>query len=132
MEKRKNTRYDVLQEMKGKLYNVVSFLVNNISIDGVNLICNFQPVIGSTYRIYLIPNSDGSQQDFEIEISRAEVAAFDPQKYSALAPGLLFSVGARFKALDQKQRGFLTAFIKKKSNGLEEGFISKDKIQSGS
>jgi len=132
MEKRKNTRYDVLQEMKGKLYNVVSFLVNNISIDGVNLVCNFQPVIGSTYKIYLIPNSGGSQQDFDIEISRAEVAAFDSQKYSTLAPGLLYSIGARFKALDPKQQEFLAAFIKKKSDGLEEGFISKDKIQPGS
>jgi hypothetical protein len=132
MEKRKNTRYDVLQDMKGKLYNVVSFLVNNISIDGINLVSNLQPVLGSNYKIYLIHNSDGSQEDFEIEITRAEVAAFDSKKYSTLAPGLLFSIGAKFKTLDQKQRDFLVAFLKKKKAGLEERFKSKDKIPPGS
>ena len=132
MEKRKNTRYDVQQDLKGKLYNVVSILVNNISIDGVNLVSNFQPVIGSKYKIFLIHNHDGSQQDFDIEITRAEVAAFDTQKYPSLAPGLLFSIGARFKTLDQKQRDFLVGFLKRKKAGLEEGFISKDKIQPGS
>ena len=132
MEKRKNTRYNVLQEMKGKLYNVVSFLVNNISIDGINLVSNFQPVIGSIYKIYLVHNSDGSQQDFAIEITRAEVTAFESEKHSTLAPGLLFSIGARFRTLEQKQRDFLVAFLKKKKDGLEEGFISTDKIQPGS
>jgi len=132
MEKRKNARFDALQEMKGKLYNVVSFLVNNISIDGLNLVSNFQPVIGSSYKIYLTHNQAGSQQDFEIEITRAEVATFDSKKYSSLPPGLLFSIGARFKALDPAQREFLVAFLKKKSAGLEKGLISKDKIQPGS
>lgn len=132
MEKRKNTRVDGLQEMKGKLYNVLSFLVNNISIDGINLVSNFQPVIGSQYKIYLIQNRDGSQQDFEIEITRAEVAAFDSKKYPTLDPGLLFSIGARFQPLDQKQREFLVSFLKEKSAQSEEGFISKDKIQPDS
>jgi hypothetical protein len=131
-EKRKNTRFDISPAMKGKLLNVVSFLVNNISIDGINLVCNFQPVIGSIYKIYLVHNRDSRQQDFEIEISRAEVAAFDSKKYAALSPGLLFSIGACFKNLDPKQRDFLVSFGNKKSAGPDEGFISKDKIQPGS
>jgi hypothetical protein len=131
MEKRKSTRYSVLNDMKGKLMNVVSFLVNNISIDGINLVSNFQPVIGSIYKIYLVHNSTGIQQDFEIEISRAEVASFDSKKYAALSAGLLFSIGARFKNLDPKQRDFLVSFMQKKPAGPDEGFISKDKIKPG-
>ncbi len=131
MEKRKNARFDVSQEMKGKLLNVVSFLVNNISIDGINLVSNFQPVIGSTYKMYLIHSRDGRQQDFEIEINRAEVAAFDSDKYASLSAGLLFSIGAKFKNVSEKQKEFLVSFMKKKAGGPDEGFISKDKVKTG-
>ncbi len=131
MEKRKNTRFDVSQVMKGKLLNVVSFVANNISVEGINLVSNFQPVIGSTYKIYLMHSRDNIQQDFEIEINRAEVAVFDSKKYAALPPGLLFSIGARFKNMNEKQKDFLASFIKKKAPGPDEGFISKDKLKPG-
>ena len=132
MEKRKNARFDVSAEMKGKLLNVVSFVANNISVEGINLVSNFQPVIGSTYKIYLMHRRDNIQQDFEIEINRAEVAVFDSKKYSALPPGLLFSIGAKFKNISEKQKEVLASFIRKKTPGHEEGFISKDKVQPGS
>jgi ribosomal protein L24 len=132
MEKRKNARFDVSAEMKGKLLNVVSFVANNISVEGINLVSNFQPVIGSTYKIYLMHNRDNIQQDFEIEINRAEVAVFDSKKYDALPPGLLFSIGAKFKNMSEKQNEILASFIRKKAPGPEEGFISKDKLHPGS
>ena len=132
MEKRKNARFDVSAEMKGKLLNVVSFVANNISVEGINLVSNFQPVIGSTYKIYLMHNRDNIQQDFEIEINRAEVAVFDSKKYAALPPGLLFSIGAKFKNMSEKQKEVLASFMRKKASGHEEGFISKDKVQPGS
>ena len=132
MEKRKSARFDVSQDMKGKLLNVVSFVANNISVEGINLVSNFQPVIGSVYKIYLAHSRDGRQQDFEIEINRAEVAAFDSAKYASLSPGLLFSIGARFRNLSDKQKEFLTSFMKKNPAGPEEGYISKDKVKPGS
>ncbi len=132
MEKRKSTRFDVSQEMKGKLLNVVSFVANNISSEGINLVSNFQPVIGSVYKIYLIHSRDNRQQEFEIEINRAEVASFDSRKYASLPPGLLFSIGARFKNNSEKQKAFLVSFMKAKPDGGDEGFISKDKVQPGS
>jgi len=132
MEKRKNARVDVSQVMKGKLLNVVSFVANNISDEGINLVSNFQPVIGSTYKIYLLHTRDNIQQDFEIEINRAEVAVFDSKKYAALPPGLLFSIGAKFKDMNEKQKAILASFIKRKAAGPDEGFISKDKIKPGS
>jgi len=132
MEKRKNARFDVSQDMKGKLLNVVSFVANNISMEGINLVSNFQPVIGSIYKIYLMRNHTNNQQDFEIEINRAEVADFDSKKYASLSPGLHFSIGARFKDMNEKQKEFLVSFIKKKAPGHDEGFISKDKVQPGS
>lgn len=132
MEKRKSSRVDTSQDMKGKLLNVVSFVANNISADGINLVSYFQPVIGSIYKIYLIHSLSGAQQEFEIEITRAEVAAFDSKKYASLPAGLLFSIGARFKNMNEKQKAFLTSFMKKKSSAPDEGYISKDKVKPGS
>ena len=131
MEKRKNTRIDVSQVMKGKLLNVVSFVANNISVEGINLVSNFQPVIGSTYKIYLMHKHDNIQQDFEIEINRAEVAVFDSKKYATLPPGLLFSIGARFKNTNEKQKEVLASFIQRRAPGADEGFISKDTLKPG-
>lgn len=128
MEKRKNNRFNVLNEMKGKLYNVLNFLVKNISKEGLNLISNFQPIIGSSHKIFLFNTTDGSQQDFEIEINRAQVESFDAQKYALLSPGLIYSIGASFNNLNEKQLEFLTRFLKNKSANLEQGFISKDNI----
>ncbi len=132
MEKRKSARFDVSQEIKGKLLNAVSFVANNISSEGINLVSNFQPVIGSVYTIYLVHSRDGRHQDFEIEINRAEVAAFNSSTYASLSPGLLFSIGATFKNASEKQKEFLASFIKRKPAGPEEGFISKDKVKTGS
>jgi hypothetical protein len=132
MEKIKNARFDVSQVMKGKLLNVVSFVANNISMEGINLVSNFQPVIGSVYKIYLMHSRDNIQQDFEIEINRAEVADFDSKKYASLSPGLHFSIGARFKDMNEKQKEFLVSFMKRKTSAPDEGLISKDKVQPGS
>jgi hypothetical protein len=132
MEKRKSARFDVSQEMKGKLLNVVGFIANNISSEGINLVSNFQPTIGSVYKIYLLHSGDGRQLDFDIEINRAEVAPFDNKKFSTLPPGLLFSIGAKFRNFSDKQKEFLASIMKKKSPGSDEGFISKDQVKPGS
>jgi hypothetical protein len=132
MEKRKSNRFNALNEMKGKLYNVVNFLVKNISKEGLNMISNFQPVIGSNYKIYIFNTTDSSQQNFEIEINRAQVESFNAKKYAALSPGLLYSIGASFNNLNEKQLEFLTQFLKKKSAGPEQGFIAKDNIDKHS
>jgi hypothetical protein len=129
MEKRRSERINALNQMKGKLYNVVNFLVQNISQDGLNLVSNFQPVIGATYKMFLFNTSDNSQQDFEIVINRAQVESFNPDKFSALAPGLLYAIGAGFINQDEKRLEFLTRFLNKKLLEQEQGFMSKDNIE---
>jgi len=132
MEKRRSKRISALNEMKGKLYNVVNFLVQNISQDGLKMVSNFQPVIGATYKIYLINTAATSQHDFEIEVNRAQVEHYDAEKYAALSPGLLYSIGAVFMNQDEKRKEFLASFLKNKSSNPEQGFIAKDHIQSHS
>jgi hypothetical protein len=131
MEKRRSARFDVSREMKGKLLNVVSFVANNISSEGINLVSNFQPVVGSIYQIYLI-GRDNRQQEFDIEINRAEVAPFDGVRYAALPQGLLFSIGARFKNNSEAQKAFLASFMKSRPAGGDEGLISRDGAKPGS
>jgi hypothetical protein len=130
MEKRRSQRISALNEMKGKLYNVVNFLVENISQDGLSLVSNFQPVIGATYKIYLINTPAACQHDFEITVNRAQVQQYNPEKYAALAPGLLYSIGAVFMNQDDKRKQFLADFLKNKSSAPDQGFISRDHIRS--
>jgi hypothetical protein len=80
----------------------------------------------------LLHSRDNRQQEFEIEINRAEVVPFDSRKHAALPPGLLFSIGAKFRNISSTQREFLASFMKGKPEGSEEGFISKDKVTPGS
>jgi len=129
MEKRRSERFNALNEMKGKLFNVVNFLIENISKEGLNLISNFQPVIGSSYKIFLFNTRNDSQQDFEIEINRARVESSNPTKYAALSPGLLYSIGASFINQNEKRLEFLTLFLKKESLDKEQGYISKDNLK---
>jgi hypothetical protein len=129
MEKRRSERISALNEMKGKLYNVVNFLVQNISQDGLNLVSNFQPVIGAKYKMFLFNTSDNSQQDFEILINRAQVESFNPDKFAALAPGLLYAIGAGFINQNEKRLEFLTRFLNNKLLEQEQGFMSKDNIK---
>ncbi len=130
MEKRRNKRISALNEMKGKLYNVVNFLVENISQDGLNLVSNFQPVIGATYKIFLINTAGACQHDFEIEVNRAQVQQYNPEKYAALPPGLLYSIGAAFRNQDEKRLEFLAGFLKSRSSAPDQGFIARDHIRS--
>jgi hypothetical protein len=129
MEKRRSERISALNEMKGKLYNVVNFLVQNISQDGLNLVSNFQPVIGAKYKMFLFNTSDNSQQDFEILINRAQVESFNPDKFAALAPGILYAIGASFINQNEKRLEFLTRFLNNKLLEQEQGFMSKDNIE---
>jgi hypothetical protein len=129
MEKRRSERISALNEMKGKLYNVVNFLVENISQEGLSLVSAFQPVIGSSYKIFLFNTGDNSQQDFEIEINRAQVVSHSPEKHAALPPGLIFSIGARFVGQNPERLEFLARFLNKKSHDREQGFMSRDQVK---
>ncbi|HSQ35619.1 MAG TPA: hypothetical protein VLQ89_06485 [Candidatus Binatia bacterium] len=129
MEKRRSQRMDALATMKGKLFNVVNFMVVNISQDGLHLVSSFQPIIGASYKIFLFNTNAASQQDFEIEINRAQVEPYNPERFAALSPGLLYAIGAKFINQNKKRQEFLTFFLQNKSIGPEQGFIAKDKIK---
>lgn len=130
MEKRRSQRMDALNTMKGKLFNVVNFLVVNISQDGLHLVSSFQPTLGATYKIFLFNTNAGSQQDFEIEINRAQVQAYDEKKHIALTPGLLYAIGAKFINQNKKRQEFLAFFLQNKSLDSEQGYIARDTIKT--
>jgi hypothetical protein len=111
-EKRSSRRVETTIQLNGKLYNVVDFKVRNISIGGINIICNFQPQVGSQYTIFLMDN--GVTQDFDVQVLRCEVEG----KVKPGEPPKL-SIGARFVNLDSERRRFLDCFLKKQ--GEHEG-----------
>ena len=52
MEKRKSVRFDKVERLKGKLYDVINFKVLNISHEGLSFVCGFITKAAKTYIIY--------------------------------------------------------------------------------
>lgn len=121
MERRNAPRYRVQRMVRGKLYNVVHFQVHDISLEGINIISNFQPTVGETYSIFI--QHGGTARELKIAIVRAEVAGFLDRDDGCFAAGTLFSIGARFSQADLAGNEFLLDLAGDKPDGIEAGFI---------
>jgi len=114
MEKRKSPRFDKVDNLKGKLHNVVNFHVKDISYYGINLICNLMANIGVTYNIII--NKNDEKEEFTIKVIRSEAQPFE-SKYSNLqSGGMLFNIGAEFAEIDEKKKKFLEYIINEKED----------------
>ncbi len=114
MEKRKSYRYESVEKLKGKLYNVVNFNVKNISYEGINIICGFITKIGTIYNIYLAKNEE--KKDFKIKIIRSEAQPFEDKHEDLSSKGMLYNVGAEFVDLNEERKEFLKYIINDENN----------------
>jgi hypothetical protein len=121
-EKRKNRRVELKAiTIQGKLYNVVRFKVKDLSWGGLNILSNFQAEVGRIYTVYLF--QDGRQQDFEIEVLRAEVESIVSRESEIFSSGLLYSIASRFVRLDARRNAFLHHFLEHRESGSDVGVI---------
>ena len=130
MERRKSVRYDGLSDLTGKLYNVINFHVKNISREGINIVSHFQPIIGSSYMIYI--NNDGQIQDFHIRALRVEVYSFDSGTDVTHPGGMKYSIGAVFEQVDETRKKFIRTLMATKCNDIEAGFLQEKKSKGSS
>ncbi len=119
-EKRKEKRVDLeSRAVRGKLYNVVQFRVKDLSWSGINIHSSFQAEVGRTYHIHLF--QDGRQQDFEIEVLRAQVDSILARPTEIFASGLLYAIAARFVRMNAERSSFLRHFLERRDTGSEVG-----------
>ncbi len=122
MEKRNNPRINEVGDLQGKLFSVVSFKVQNISSDGLNLICGLAAKIGKTYHVHL--KKDEVKKDFRIKIIRAEAHPFDEKYKDLYSEGMLYTIGAKFVDLDEERTSFIKKVIKGKNEFIGEFVIN--------
>ncbi len=109
MEKRKHSRFKDVEELSGKLYNVINFRVQDLSPKGISLICGLVAQIGTIYSIFLC--NDDDKKDFRIKIIRSEAFPMD-EKYADLrSDGMLYLIGAEFIDMNSERERYLDDII---------------------
>jgi len=110
MERRANHRFDVFHEVLGSFSDLENLYVKNMSMNGLNVLSSFKPVVGSSYLIHL-NSSSNRKQSFKIQVVRAEVHNFNSAELKALPRQIVFSSGAVFLDMTDDRRNFLISLL---------------------
>ena len=110
MERRANHRFDVFHEVLGSFSDLENLYVKNMSMNGLNVLSSFKPVVGSSYLIHL-NSSSNRKQSFKIQVVRAEVHNFNSAELKALPRRIVFSSGAVFLDMTDDRRNFLISLL---------------------
>ena len=110
MERRANHRFDVFHEVLGSFSDHENLYVKNMSMNGLNVLSSFKPIVGSSYLIHL-NSSSNRKQSFKIQVVRAEVYNFNSAELKVLPQRIVFSSGAVFLDLTDDRRNFLISLL---------------------
>jgi hypothetical protein len=110
MERRGNHRFDVFHEVFGSFSAHEAIYVKNMSMNGLNVLSSFKPVVGNSYLIHL-NSSSNRKQSFKIQVVRAEVQSFNSAELKVLPQRIVFSSGAIFLDMTDDRRNFLISLL---------------------
>jgi hypothetical protein len=117
MERRANHRFDVFYKVLGSFSTHENLYVKNMSMNGLNVLSSFKPVVGSSYLIHLNGGSNRNQS-FKIQVVRAEVHSFNSTELKVLPQRIVFSSGAIFLDMTDDRRNFLISLLEIHFNDL--------------
>lgn len=104
-QKRKSHRYHPSGTVVGNFGNQERFVIENISIDGLKLVSNFSPIIGSRYAVRLMHKN--VPRDIAFKVTHVEQAGFNPKDNGIMPEGALYAVGGQFLDLDDDKKKFV-------------------------
>ena len=110
MERRANHRFNVFHKVLGSFSAHENLYVKNMSMNGLNVLSGFKPVVGSSYLIHL-NGSSTRKQSFKIQVVRAEVHSFNSAELKVLPQRIVFSSGAVFLDITDDRRNFLISLL---------------------
>jgi hypothetical protein len=108
-QKRKDIRYHLQHKVKGNFQNNEKFLVEDIHIDGLKLISNFSPLIGSKYAIQLTHKD--IEKEMEFQVTHVKETGFNSVDDGNMPPGVLYSVGGKILTVDEEKKKFILSII---------------------
>lgn len=108
-QKRRNHRFQLVGAVPGTFNNNEAFLVKDINFDGLHLLSNFSPIIGSKY---VLTFKDKTQsEDFEIQVVRVNQGGFNSDDQKGIPIGVVYSVGARLLNISENKKKFLMSLL---------------------
>jgi hypothetical protein len=110
MERRANHRFNVSYKVLGSFSAQENLFVKNMSMNGLNVLSGFKPVVGGSYLIHL-NGSSTRRQSFKILVVRAEVHSFNSADLKVLPERIVFSSGAVFLDMTDDRRNFLISLL---------------------
>jgi len=104
-QKRKSHRYHPGGSVVGNFGNRERFVLEDISVDGLKLVSNFAPIIGSRYAVRLTQN--GITRDIAFKVTHVEQAGYNSCNDGIMPEGVLYGVGGKFLDLDAELQQFI-------------------------
>jgi hypothetical protein len=102
--------FELTKEVTGEFRNREGFLIKNIALGGVNLISNYQPVIGDPYQIFV--NYGQEIHEFNVKIIHSRILHFLDKPESVLKTGVVYSSGCEIVYKNEAQKNLVLLIIK--------------------
>jgi hypothetical protein len=108
-QKRRNQRFQIVGALPGTFNNDETFLIKDINFDGVHLLSNFSPIIGTKYILTVKDRS--RSENFEIQVVRVDPGGFNSDVKNGIPIGVVYSVGARLLNISENKKKFLMSLL---------------------
>ncbi len=108
-QKRRNHRFQFAEAVIGTFGNMEKFLLKDINFEGLHLVSNFSPIIGTKYILKVEDKKES--EAFDIEVVRVNAGGFNADAGSGIPVGVLYSVGARWLNITQNKKKFLMGLL---------------------
>lgn len=108
-QKRRSHRFQFEGTITGTFNNMEKFILKDINFEGLHLVSNFSPIIGSKY---VLTVTDKSQSEaFDIEVVRVDPGGFNADERTGIPFGVVYSVGARWLNITLDKKKFLMSLL---------------------
>lgn len=104
-QRRRNHRFQFAEAVRGTFSNMEKFLLKDINFEGLHLVSNFSPIIGSKYMLTV--KDKRQSENFDIEVVRVNEDGFNADEGTGMPIGVVYSVGARWLNITQPRKKFL-------------------------
>lgn len=108
-QKRRNRRFQVIGALPGTFNNNEAFLLKDLNFEGLHLLSNFSPIIGSKYTLTVKDRS--KSENFEIQVVRVAPGGFNSDEEKGIPIGVVYSVGARLLNISENKKKFLMSLL---------------------
>lgn len=100
---------ELTHEVTGEFLNREDFMLKNISLNGVNLLSNYSPLIGNIYPVLI--HYGGDKHAFTLRIVHSRILRFQDRPEGIFRPGVVYATGCQFIFDNEFQKKLISVII---------------------